>query len=47
MEIGEGEGRAERAGAVVDWFFKEEGEDKIDAWVEAVCMDTSVELSVR
>lgn len=41
MEIGEGDGRAERAGTVLGWFFTEEG-DK-EAWVTEVCIDTRVE----
>lgn len=49
MEIGEGEGRAERVGAVLGWFFMEEedGENKKEAWVKEVCMGTGVELLVR
>lgn len=45
MAIGKGEGRAERAGAVLGWFFveEEEGEDEKETWVEEVCMDTRFE----
>ncbi len=49
MEIGEGEGRAERAGAVLGWFFmeEEEGEDEKEARVEEVCMDNRFGLWVE
>lgn len=45
IEIGEGEGRADRAGAVLGWFVmeEEEGEDEKEAWVREVCVDTRVE----
>lgn len=46
MEIGEGEGRAEKGGAVLGWFFmeeeEEEGEDDTEPWVKDFCMNTGV-----
>lgn len=44
MEIGEGEGRAEKGGAVLSWFFMEEEEEEDDKepWVKEVCMNTGV-----
>lgn len=38
IEIGEGEGRAERVGAVLGWVFveEEEGDNEKEAWVTEV-----------
>ena len=49
MEIGEGEGRAERAGAVLGCFVMEEDEERDEevAWSKEVFVYTRVELPVR
>ena len=47
MEIGEGEGRAERGEAVLGWIFVgvEEGEDEIALWGKDVSTDIRAEPS--
>lgn len=49
MEIGEGEGRTEKTGAVLGCFFMDEdgGGDEKESWVKDVWIDTGAELTVR